>query len=266
MWRPFYLQLWALVTFSVTFAILVAVLEALLIVSNHKKGLAVVDEQFKCAWVYGPTAAFTITALIWARVTFQVLILAPWNRMKKSATVASEGLLLDYLDMLPPTAIFRALKHRDWAPAAALSISLVLQVVVTLSTSLLEPRITRTESSVPLELKNKFHDITVDLVSDGALAYLTTAAISELQFPYPEGTNAQLAYQTLVNPPVFGESLRFKVDSFVATLDCKDAELKVLEIFQQSDPNIPTSLYLNIPRPLSLNISRRCGVAIIYRK
>ncbi|KAI0449046.1 hypothetical protein F5B21DRAFT_518483 [Xylaria acuta] len=214
MWRPFYLQLWVLVTFSIAFTALIAVLEALLIVSNHRKGLTTVDARFQYAWAYGPTAVFTIIALIWGRVTFQIQMLAPWNRMKKSSTRADEGLLLDYLDMLPPLAIIRALKHHDWAPAAAKSIYLVLQVLVTLSTSLLEPHITQIESSVPLELKNRFNNTTGDLALDMDLTSVTVDVISELRFPYPESTTAQYAYQTLKSPPSFGTDLRLEVDGF----------------------------------------------------
>jgi hypothetical protein len=54
-------------------------------------------------------------------------------------------------------------------------------------------------------------------------------AISDLQLPYPEGTTSQYAHQTFADPPAFGTSLQLNVDGFIATLDCKDAELHLHE-------------------------------------
>ncbi|KAI0545377.1 hypothetical protein F4679DRAFT_561476 [Xylaria curta] len=159
-------------------------------------------------------------------------MLAPWHRMKKPFTMANESLLLDYLDMLPPAAVIRALKYRDCAPAAVLTVSLLLQVVVTLSTSLIQPRLTQIESSVSLELKTRFHDVG-NMPLDVDLAYFTMAGLTGLRIPYPEGTTAQYAHQTLTNPPAFGTNLRLEVDAFAATLDCENPELKVLRAFPQ---------------------------------
>ncbi|KAI0867232.1 hypothetical protein GGS24DRAFT_516852 [Hypoxylon argillaceum] len=229
MWRPLYLRIHVLATFNITFIVLIAVLEYLLVVSNRGKGLATVEERFQYACMYGPTAVSTITALAWARVKFQIQTLAPWNRMKKSATRANDSLLLDYLNMLPPVAVLQALKRRDWAPAAASSISLVLQVVVTLSTSLIRPHMTQIESSVPLTLKTRFYNSSSDLVLDMELPYLTMTGMPALLISYPEGTTARYAYQTLTNSPEVGTSLSFEVDGFSADLDCTSTELKVLE-------------------------------------
>ncbi|KAI1128173.1 hypothetical protein F5Y10DRAFT_292209 [Nemania abortiva] len=235
MWRPVYLRLWVLTAFSLVFAVLVAIHEALITASNSYKGLATADQRFQSAWTYGPTIVFLTIAYIWDRVTFQAQLLAPWDRMKKSATGANEGLLLDYLDMLPPTAIIRALKCHDWAPAAALSISLVLQVVITLSTNLIKSQSIQIDSLIPIELKDQFYDAASDFVLDEDLAYVTMAAISELQFPYPRGATAQITYQTPVNPPLLGTNLRLRVDGFAAALECGDAELRTLETSRKLD-------------------------------
>ncbi|KAI0539505.1 hypothetical protein GGR58DRAFT_524571 [Xylaria digitata] len=210
MWQPFYLRIWVLATFGILFAFLVVTIEALFIVSNRSKGLAT------------------------DRVVFQIQMLAPWNRMKRTSTGASEGPLLDYLDMLPPAAIIRALRLHDWAPAAVLSISLLLQNAI--------------ESSVPLELKNLFHDATSDMVLDVDLALLAMAAMSELQFPYPEGMTAQFAFQTLKDPPLPGTEIRLEVDGFAANLDCEDAKLTVLGISHRPEIWLDISITFEIER------------------
>ncbi|KAI0198293.1 hypothetical protein F4808DRAFT_436497 [Astrocystis sublimbata] len=233
MWRPFYLQLWGLFTFCVAFIVLIAALEILFVVSYQNQGLATVDKSFHYAWTYGPTAVFTIATLTWDRVAFQTQMMAPWYRMKKSPSTASESLLLDYLDMLPPFAIMRALKLRDWAPAAALSISLVLSLVIALSTSLIQPHLTRIETSVPLELNTQFRDVDNNLTLNVDVAYLTMAGLSELQLLYPEGTTAQYAHQTLADPPMMGTGIQLNVDAFAADLDCEMAELEIIDVFQQ---------------------------------
>ncbi|KAI3319070.1 hypothetical protein HD806DRAFT_548648 [Xylariaceae sp. AK1471] len=201
MWSPFYLQRWVLITFTIIFILLIAIIETLLAISNRYNGL------------YGPTAVLTLTALMWDRVTFQAQMLAPWYRMQRSKSSADRGLLLDYLDMLPPMAIISALRRRDWAPAAALSVYLVLQALI--------------ESAVLTELGTRFHDIsTYDMIREAPLAYLTMGGLSDFQFPYPKGTNAEYAYQTPSRPGIFGTSLQMSVDGFFATLDCNNATLE----------------------------------------
>ncbi|KAJ8130916.1 hypothetical protein O1611_g2713 [Lasiodiplodia mahajangana] len=234
-WRPLYLRLSILVAFCIAFAALIPTLEVLLIISNRDKGLATAQQRFEYVWKYGPTALLTIITLTWDRVTFQIQMLAPWHRMAKSNTLASDGILLDYLNMFPPVAIIQALKRRDWAPAAALSASLVLQVIVTLSTSLIDLRVIELESLVPIELKTRFNNDADSLESDLRLAHFTMAGISDLRFPYPKGTTAQYAYQAMADPIFLGTSVRLNVDGFVATLDCNNAEIKLLEASAERD-------------------------------
>jgi hypothetical protein len=237
MWYPLYLQRWVLIIFTITFTLLIVILETLLAISNRDNGLATPPGQLEYVWKYGPTTILTIIALSWDRVTFQIQMLAPWYRMQKSKTSADQSLLLDYLDMLLPTAILSALRRRDWAPAVALSVYLALQVVVALSTSLLDLRVTQIESTVLTELGTQFHDANADnIMREAGLAYITMAGISELQLPYPEGTNAQYAYQTPSQPPALGMSLQMNVDGFLATLDCKDAKLERHLFFKDPSP------------------------------
>lgn len=231
MWRPLYLQCWVLVSFTITFTVLVAILEALLVISDQNNGLASPPEGRQYIWKFAPTVVLTIIALGWDRVTFQTQMLAPWHRMQKSKTIADKSVVLDYLDMFPPTAIISALKNDDWAPAAALSVSLLLQVLVILSTSFLDLRITQIESAVPIELRNQFHSAgTDDLMRAADVAYYTILDMSDVQSPYPEGTTAQYAYQTLSHPPDLGTRLRVNADGLIATLDCKEAAFKLLNI------------------------------------
>ncbi|KAI0115650.1 hypothetical protein GGR51DRAFT_503675 [Nemania sp. FL0031] len=230
LWQPLYLRLWVLVTFIAAFAILIPILEVLLIISNRDKGLSTAQQRFEYAWKYGPTALLTIITLAWDRVTFQIQILAPWHQMAKSATSASNSILLDYLDMFPPAVIARALKRRSWAPAAALSASLVLQVIVTLSTSLIDLHITEMESLVPIELKTCFNDAASSTEQDSRLAYFTMVGMWGLRFPYPEGTTAQYAYQTLADPLLLGTGVRLNVDSLVATWDCDQAGIRLIDV------------------------------------
>ncbi|KAI0395923.1 hypothetical protein F5Y17DRAFT_170707 [Xylariaceae sp. FL0594] len=230
MWRPKYLQLWVLITHAAIFILLVALLEGLLAISNHENGLATPSSpHYEYVWKYGPTAFLTIISLSWDRVAFQSQILAPWYRMLKGKANADQSLLLDYLDMLPPTAILTAIRRHDWAPAAALSVSLLLQVVVALSTGLLDLRATQMNSTVPVELGTSFDygaNVTDDYTGPAHFAHIIMAGISDFGLRYPEGTNDRYAYQTLSTPPTYGTSVQVDVDGFGATLDCRSATLK----------------------------------------
>ncbi|KAI3317123.1 hypothetical protein HD806DRAFT_551085 [Xylariaceae sp. AK1471] len=204
--------------------------------------------QLHYVWKYGPTAILTIISLAWSRVSFQAQMLAPWYRMQRSQTSAEDGLLLDYLDMLPTTAIPKALRRRDWAPAAGSSVYLILQVLVTLSTSLLDLRAVKIESAVLVELNTRFRNASSTDIEEAALGFggYAMAGILDFHQPYPPGTNALYAYQSPSQTPELGTSLQMDVDGFSATLECANATLEQYHVRDTPEDHSSSSLYLQV--------------------
>lgn len=80
-WRPSYLKRFVLASFVIVFVHIIAVIEALLAVSNKNNGVATSYAGMHYLWTYGPTAFLTLFAATWSRVDYQAKQVAPWIRL-----------------------------------------------------------------------------------------------------------------------------------------------------------------------------------------
>lgn len=225
-WRPVYLQRRILITFIIIFIGLIIIIEILLAMSKKHKGLAASHDGIKYLWKFTPTAIFTILAAVWGRLSFQVQIFLPWhNMLQEPAKKTEQPPFPDYLDMHPPIAIFQAFKYRDWPVSAAVATGLFMRIMLILSTGLMTTRMIEIETPIAIELQNSFVDMTEPLSQHISLDILAVEGVTSNLLDYPEGTSAQLAYQTTNFVVPHGNKLKFTVDALTATLQCQEAEI-----------------------------------------
>lgn len=228
-WRPVYLTPAFLGVFSTIFLACLASVETMLAISNRHTGLSGDNDALhRVLWSYGPVAILTLISSFWARLEMQTKTTASWFRMAQGNTIVSQSLLLDYTSQLQPTSIVSALRHKNYTVAGATMISLLLQVLLVLATSLitLSPATTVRHHSVPILLKSEFVDDSAGITANGSLAAANFASTVRFNTSLPQGVSDTYAYQLIesefLNTP---STLNTTVDGFFGNIDCQPADL-----------------------------------------
>ncbi|GAP85083.2 hypothetical protein SAMD00023353_2200110 [Rosellinia necatrix] len=228
-WRPKYLQKRKLVVFPILFLGIIVAIQVLVRASQNKDGLATPSKKTHYIWTFGPMVILTLVAAFWARAEFQLKSVAPWIHMVDGQSF-QRTLLLDYLAMLQPVAIVKAVKYRDWAVAAASFCSLLLRITVILSTALLV--LTPTEihnTSVPVQILSRFVDNTTELdglaTRLGSLPFFSMLGLSERNMSFPDGASKIYSFQQFVRTEVPDAHLKVSVEGFMSYLTCQPAAL-----------------------------------------
>ncbi|KAI0595067.1 hypothetical protein F4775DRAFT_571228 [Biscogniauxia sp. FL1348] len=225
-WRPSYLRGSVLLVFGLFVAVLITLLQVLLDVSDRHHGLAASHNRLRYLWTYGPTAILTLLAAFWSRVEYQTKLTAPWLSMSKGPCEAHKSVLLDYISMLQPWAICRALRNRHFAVFAATTVSLIIRISIPISTALitLAPTpIFRTD--VPLTLKSEFVDSPAKLRQNSGLASYTLRGYKSTSKFMPDGVSSEYAYQLVESSLSTSQSLAAKVEGLSAGLTCESAHM-----------------------------------------
>ncbi|KAI5925292.1 hypothetical protein F4810DRAFT_72184 [Camillea tinctor] len=225
-WRPFYLRGSVLLIFGLFIGILIIILQVLLDVSNRRHGLVESYNRLHYLWTYGPTAILTLLAAFWSRVEYQTKLTMPWLSMYKGPCEARKSVLLDYISMLQPLAIYYALRNRHYAVFATTAVSLIIRITIPISTALitLAPTpIFRTD--VPLTLKSEFVDSPAKLQQNSGLASYTLQQYSSSSRFMPDGVSSEYAYQLVDSSLSTSQSLAAKVEGLSAGLTCESADM-----------------------------------------
>lgn len=238
-WRPFYLRPTTLLCYGIVLALLIALLESLLAVSERSQGLAPGHDNFRYLWTYGPTAFMTLLTAIWSRVTFQAQSLTPWFRvLDKQQSNIKKALLLDYTSMFQPVAIFKSLRNRDWVVSVTILGLLVSQLAVALSTGLFRIDWENVElESVPIVLKTAFSNDTRTVEPLTTLDHYATLETFDGNTQYRRGTTGGFAYQDFSSGITEVAELRTTVDGFTADIACEPALLSDIKIDYDNTPN-----------------------------
>jgi hypothetical protein len=187
-WQPVYLKKYRLVVFPLLFLSFIVTIQVLVRVSEVNNGLVTPSTKLHYLWTFGPMTTLTLAAALWARVEFQVKSVAPWAHMMDGQS-GDKTLLLDYLAMLQPMAIVKAVKSRDWAVASASSCSLILRITIIFSTALIALAPTEVHDTVvPVPIHSSFLDSMAELenlaTNVGSLPrYSSMSTTSILFFP-----------------------------------------------------------------------------------
>ncbi|KAK3291635.1 uncharacterized protein B0H64DRAFT_427150 [Chaetomium fimeti] len=192
-WRPFYLQRRVLLCFAAVFALVVAAIETLLVVSDKNSGIASSTPNRHYLWTYGPTAFLTLIAAVWSRAEYQSKLVAPWIRLSGHPAQPKHTLLLDYFSDFQLFAVFRATRNRDFA------------VLIVISTGLIALSWTL----------DRFIDSPVRLSDAGTLSYYVMQGLITTNY----------AFQSVSTDLPDTAETRVIVDGFGNSLECQPAEL-----------------------------------------
>ncbi|KAF9889638.1 hypothetical protein FE257_007146 [Aspergillus nanangensis] len=228
-WRPGYLQRRVLAAFIVTFAAIIAVLEALSHISQANDGIASSAASRHYSWTYGPTAILTVVAAVWSRVEFQARQRAPWQAMHAGPTAASQSVLLDYISPLQPVALWKACKNRHFAVVAAVACSMLLRLIVVFSTGLFAlQEVALQKEGVEVRLLDAFSGTNISANPQMAPPFDILNSVLFRNGTYPEGTTKDLVYQRFSVPEALSDAIvTVPVDGLAPQLDCESADLEL---------------------------------------
>ncbi|CAI7581658.1 unnamed protein product [Penicillium viridicatum] len=211
-WDPSYLRPRVLIVFAVIFCAVIAALEALNHVSQVHNGIAPSVESHHYLWTYGPTAIFTVIVAFWSRVEFQVKQRAPWKSMAEKPVAARESILLDYVSNIQLASMAKAIRNKHFDVAAGVTCSMLVRFLVILSTALFSLQTTQ--------------DVTFN--APGAQAFDILNRVLFENGTYPEGTNADLAFQHFSAPSLAPNAMvTAPVDGIMADLACETASIDI---------------------------------------
>lgn len=231
-WRPTYLQRRVLFAFLTLFITLGIALQAILGHSNQTPGLGPADRPTALRYAFQmlPVAVLLLVAGAWHRVEYQARSSAPWIRMARGASDAERTLLLDYVSMLRPAAVAKAVRSQDFVVACAITISLLLHGAIVVSTALVAPKLlTVTDQAAQIVVTSQFRP-SPGLPLDGAglsLAYI--AGLQEGNMSLPDGAASRFAYQRFRSDilKVTDAQIGATVETFHPNLSCESATLSV---------------------------------------
>lgn len=227
-WRPSYLRRRVLLIFIITFCGMIGTLEGLAQVAKAHAGLASSVESLHYSWTYGPTAILTIVAALWGRVEFQAKQNTPWQQMLgDSSSEASKSILLDYISVMQPVAVFKAFRNRHYLVAASVSSSLILRLLIIVSTGLFSLQPTPVViGHVPVQLSTSFDTFNASTRLEAAKfkAFDVLNAIVYKGNSYAEGTNSKVAFQGVSPSGLPANALiNTTVQAIAADLECESA-------------------------------------------
>ncbi|KAI1178432.1 hypothetical protein F4777DRAFT_96191 [Nemania sp. FL0916] len=223
-----YLRIAALLGFIFSFAILAITTEILLSLSNRYQGLAPAHNSLRFALKYGPTLVLTVLIALWSRVEFQAQMEAPWRRLSRGSVLAEKSLLLDYVDILAPKALWKGFMNHDWAVTLSMAATLVLIGAMLLSTTLLN--FIPVPSSVPISIQVQDRFVGNQsrlLLTPWPLdpVWITIQGLLNDSTNYPEGTLNNIAYPRFQPSDETTLGYHFTVDGILFSVPCRPADL-----------------------------------------
>ncbi|KAI0195878.1 hypothetical protein F4808DRAFT_452816 [Astrocystis sublimbata] len=250
-WRAPYLQRRVLLGFIFVFVFIIAITEALLVISQKNVGIATSSPAMHYIWTYGPTAFLTGIAALWARTEYQSKLIAPWVRLcQQNAALASSTLLLDYVSQFSIVALVASVRQRDFFVSIAITVSLIIIVLIILSGSLISLSLTAvSRDNYPAVLQNTFVGDAARLNGGTDISGFVLKGLRSRNLTFPNGISDNYAFQTAQTDLPDNVKMEFTVDGLVPDIHCETVDITLVAA-QAPDPLIPSSL-----RSLTLTLS-----------
>ncbi|KAM0276472.1 hypothetical protein ACHAQH_006699 [Verticillium albo-atrum] len=224
-WRPPYLKRRVLLSFALLVAGLIAVVEALLVISNRNTGVGPPTRLLRYAWQYAPPAIVTLVAAIWTRVEYQAKASAPWIRLSRGSS-NMRTLMLDYTSMIAPQAVFRAGQNRDWLVLVITLAGLVFKLLIVLAVALVTPVRTNVEDNLAgVAVQRAFVNDVSGLQDPSSLPLFTMLGLQTTDLKFPDGTSRDFAFQSFDTDLPATAEVRATVDGFQGRLECEAAQM-----------------------------------------
>jgi hypothetical protein len=194
LWTAYFLRRSTLAVFIAIFVLMMLAFAILFAISNRDHGLATANPNWYYLWVYGPTAAFTFIAAIWAPVEYRTKQMEPWVLMAGKFRPAKDGLLLDYIERLNIVAFFASLRRRHWLAFSGTAATFVIIIATVASSGLLVSSSIRIhKDNAQLVIKDAF--TVPKLPQAGARPAMNVYGVLAANITFPAGTYGRHAFQ-----------------------------------------------------------------------
>ena len=224
MWNPFWLHRGVLLAFCVSFFLMITAVAALYIVSQKHQGLSTQTPQYRYLWTYGPTAILTIVASLWFQVDYWCRLLTPWRNLSNGPSPAGRTVLLDYVLASSPSALYAALRAKEWAVVISGIGMISMKVAIIFSTGLivLKPRIV-SYFGQELILTGQFDATGFHPSLVNGSSFTTFYGIATEGLPYPVGTSEDLVvpYFNVQGDAATNQSWQATVSGLSTDLHCE---------------------------------------------
>lgn len=149
--------------------------------------------------------------------------------MAEKPVEARESILLDYVSEIQLVSMTKAIRNKHFDVAAGVTCSMLLRLLVIFSTGLFSLQTAQVRlSSVPIQFSYIFSAKDVTFNAPGAQAFDILNRILFENGTYPEGTNADLAFQQFSAPSLAPNSIIYApVDGMMADLGCETASIDI---------------------------------------
>jgi hypothetical protein len=228
-WRPSYLRRRVLLAFALSFCAIIGGLETINYFSRVNHGIASSVEKLHYLWTYGPTAIFTVLASLWSRVEYQAKQSAPWQSMVGKHEEADKTVLLDYVSIMQPIALYRALRNKHSVVAEAVTCSMILRLLIVFSTSLFSLQQAEVHlEKVDIQLLDSFSANTSKFDGIGSQPFDIINGVLFEDVSYPRGTTENVTFQQFSAPNLSpGALVTTTVDGMIADIDCETASIDI---------------------------------------
>lgn len=225
-WRPVFLHRRVLAIYAVVLFALIAGVQVALQLSEHNGGLHESDDLSRYLWQYGTTIIFILVAAFWYRVEFQASASMPWIRMLNTQVEANKSLLLDYVSLSEPAAVFKSIKIKDWLVTIPAIAGIIFKLIIIFSVAFITPKVTTVANhKVATTIQSEFIDSVSGLDNAGSLPYFTLAALAVDNITFPNGVTSRAAYTPFISDIPELKQITAGVDGFIGDMKCEEAEL-----------------------------------------
>lgn len=216
--------------------------------------------QFRLFGIKGSVAkkirctALTILASLWFRVLYQAMRYTPWIKLahweaespgapqKKAPRSASRTLLVDYPNMSPPKALWKAVTGRDHLVTAALVVSFVIYIMITISTGLINSEPRRFSEAISVLIEDR---LTAAGRDDGrsSVPMVAINGMVALNMTVPRGHTPRHAFQWFV-PNQDATNKTFSAVEATVGAASVDVQCEVASLDNPMKPSVPDTLFL----------------------
>ena len=149
--------------------------------------------------------------------------------MAEKPVEARESILLDYVSDIQLASMAKAIRNKHFDVAAGVSCSMLLRFLVIFSAALFSLQTAQVHlSSVPIQFLYIFSAKNFTFNAPGAQAFDILNRILFENGTYPEGTNADLAFQQFSAPSLAPNSIIYApVDGMMADLGCETTSIDI---------------------------------------
>ena len=135
-----------------------------------------------------------MVATLWDHIDYRTRQLMPWAILWKSASPASETLLLDYTTMADHFVLWKSAKARHFPVLISTASTWLIKLLIVVSTGLLVLQVEqRSHRDVSIQALDKFDPTAWRLDSNRTVPAMFPFGITDLSIAYPPGTSDRLA-------------------------------------------------------------------------